>query len=157
MSWKAGVDVLSFGATKNGAMAAEAVVFFDKTLMTGAAERRKRAGMLWSKHRFLALQWLAYLEGDLWHRLAGAANDRARELGIALAAHLVYPAQANEVFVRLPESAIDGIEAEGFGFYRYGDGVIRLVTSFATSERDVKRLAAATRAHLPSAREPAVK
>lgn len=151
MSWKAGVDVLSFGATKNGAMAAEAVVFFDKTLMTGAAERRKRAGMLWSKHRFLALQWLAYLEDGLWLKLAGAANAHTRELGGALAGHLVYPAQANEVFVRLPEDVIDGLEAEGFRFYRYGNGVIRLVTSFATSRHDVKHFAAAVKAHLSPA------
>lgn len=151
MSWRAGVDVLSFGATKNGAMAAEAVVFFDKALMLGAAERRKRAGMLWSKHRFLAVQWQAYLEDQLWLRLARTANARARQLAEGLAARgatLAYPAQANEVFVRLPEHVIESLEAEGFGFYRYGGGVIRLVASFATAEEDVVRFIAAAGGYL---------
>ena len=146
-SWKAGVDVLSFGATKNGAMAAEAVVFFDKSLMAGAAERRKRAGMLWSKHRFLALQWQAYLRDGTWLRLAGTANARARLLATELqttpSAELVYPVDANEVFVRLPDPFLDRLEAKGFQFYRYGGGVIRLVTSFATTEESVRKFVTA--------------
>jgi threonine aldolase len=149
MSWKAGVDVLSFGATKNGALAAEAVVFFDQALMVGAAERRKRAGMLWSKQRFLAAQWQAYLADGLWLRLAGAANARAKMLGTELgqlpACELVYPVEANEVFVRMPNSVLDRLEADGFQFYRYGGGVIRLVASFATTEADVRKLLAAVR------------
>ncbi len=152
MSWKAGVDVLSFGATKNGAMAAEAVVFFDQSLLAGAAERRKRAGMLWSKHRFLAVQWDAYLADDLWLRLARTANARARALGGGLAAlppaELTHPVEANEVFVRMPERALELLEAEGFQFYRYGGGIIRLVTSFATSEADVAEFLAAAKRHL---------
>ena len=147
MSWRAGVDVLSFGATKNGAMAAEAIVFFDKALMLGAAERRKRAGMLWSKHRFLAVQWQAYLGDKLWLRLARTANERARLLArelTALGGELTYPTDANEVFVRLPEHVIVGLEGEGWQFYRYGDGVIRLVASFATTEDEVRRFVAAT-------------
>ena len=151
MSWKAGVDVLSFGATKNGAIAAEAVVFFDKSQMTGMAELRKRAGMLWSKHRFLAVQWQAYLTDGLWLRLARTANERARvlagELKTLKSAELTYPADANEVFVRLPDKLIDRLEADGFAFYRYGDGVIRLVASFATSEADVERLVKALRSY----------
>ena len=152
MSWKAGVDVLSFGATKNGAIAAEAVVFFDKALLAGAAERRKRAGMLWSKHRFLAVQWQAYLADGLWLRLARTANACARALGSGLAAlpsvELTHPVQANEVFARLPDEVLGRLEADGFGFYRYGDGVIRLVTSFATTDADVAELVAATKLHL---------
>ena len=152
MSWRSGVDVLSFGATKNGAMAAEAVVFFDRGLMLGAAERRKRAGMLWSKHRFLAVQWDAYLADRLWLSLARTANERAGMLARGLAelslAELVYPVQANEVFVRLPDRALKALETDGFQFYRYGKGVIRLVTSFATSEADVSNLLAAVQARL---------
>ncbi len=152
MSWKAGVDVLSFGATKNGAMAAESVVFFDRSLLAGAAELRKRAGMLWSKHRFLAVQWDAYLADGLWLRLAKSANDRARALGDALAtlqsAELAHPVQANEVFVRLPDAALDRLEADGFEFYRYGGGLIRLVASFATTETDVAALLASLKACL---------
>ena len=151
MSWKAGVDVLSFGATKNGAMAAEAAVFFDKTLLAGAAERRKRAGMLWSKHRFLAVQWKAYLADDLWLRLGRVANERARVLGTQLAklrgVELAYAAQANEVFARLPGETLGRLEADGFQFYRYGGGLIRLVTSFATTEADVAEFLAAVQDH----------
>ena len=152
MSWRAGVDVLSFGATKNGAMAAEAVVFFDRTLVVGASERRKRAGMLWSKHKFLAVQWQAYLAADLWLRLARTANERARALASGLAAlhsvELIHPAQANEVFARLPERVLDRLETDGFGFYRYGHGVIRLVTSFATTEADVAEFLVALQGNL---------
>jgi threonine aldolase len=152
MSWKAGVDVLSFGATKNGALAAEAVVYFDKSLMRGAAELRKRAGMLWSKHRFLAVQWQACLTGDLWLHLARTANARARSLAEELEkfplAELVYAVDANEVFVRLPDPTIDSLEADGFGFYRCGEGVIRLVTSFATTEADVQHFVRAVEADL---------
>ena len=152
MSWKAGVDVLSFGATKNGAIAAEAVVFFDKTHMTGMAELRKRAGMLWSKHRFLAVQWQAYLTDDLWLRLARTANERARVLATELqklkSVYLADPADANEVFVRLPDRVIDRLEADGFKFYRYGEGVIRLVASFATTEAEVAHLVRAAQSHI---------
>jgi threonine aldolase len=140
-SWRSGVDVLSFGATKNGALAAEAVLFFDTSLMTGAPELRKRAGMLWSKHRFLAAQWQAYLRDDLWLALAGRANAAAAALGEGLSASgcakLQHPVDANEVFVRLPDAVIDALEAAGIRFYRRGGGVIRLVTSFATSAEDV--------------------
>src|SRR5688572_8697015 len=151
MSWKAGIDALSFGATKNGAMAAEAVVFFDQALMVGAAERRKRAGMLWSKQRFLAAQWQAYLAGGLWLRLARTANARAKMLGTELgqlhSCKLIYPVQANEVFARLPDTVLDRLEADGFRFYRYGGGVIRLVASFATTEADVRKLIAAVQSY----------
>jgi threonine aldolase len=152
MSWKAGVDVLSFGATKNGAMAAEAVVFFDKALLAGAAERRKRAGMLWSKHRFLAVQWQAYLSGGLWLNLARAANESAQAMARGLSslkhAELVYSVDANEVFVRLPEAVLAGLESDGFKFYRYGGGIIRLVTSFATTGAEVEQFVAAAEMHL---------
>jgi threonine aldolase len=120
--------------------------------MTGAAELRKRAGMLWSKHRFLAVQWQAYLSDGLWLRLAHTANARARSLAQKItklaAGELVYPAEANEIFIRLPERAIDRLEADGFGFYRYGDGVIRLVASFATSEAEIETFIGALTSHL---------
>jgi threonine aldolase len=107
--------------------------------------------MLWSKHRFLAVQWEAYLADGLWLRLARTANARAEVLGRALAglpfAELAYPVQANEVFVRLPEPILDALEGEGCQFYRYGGGVIRLVASFATTEEDLTRFLAAVRRH----------
>ena len=104
-TWMAGVDVLSFGATKGGALAAEAVVFFDAARGANMAERRKRGGHLVSKHRFIAAQIEAYLAGDLWLKLARHANAMADRLAAGLAAaglHPVWPVEANEVFVALP-------------------------------------------------------
>lgn len=147
-TWKAGVDVLSFGATKNGAMAAEAVIFFNPALAAGFERRRKRAGHLWSKARFIAAQLEAYLRDDLWLRNAGHANAMAARLAAGVArlpgAELIQPVQANEVFVALPELMVDALEEEGAVFYRWIDvpgirnPVIRLVTSFATSEVQVE-------------------
>ena len=152
MSWKAGVDILSFGATKNGALAAEAVLFFDKRLLAGAAERRKKAGMLFSKHRFLAVQWDAFFADDLWLRLARLANEKATALGDGLrridGAEVPHPVEANEVFVKLSEPAIDRLGAEGFQFYRRGGGVIRLVTSYETTDAEVAQFVSAVKKHL---------
>jgi threonine aldolase len=147
MSWRAGVDVLSFGATKNGAMAAEAVLVFDPALASSLRMRQKRGGLIFSKHRFLAIQFDAYLADDLWLDLARAANARAAELSLGLArcaqAEILYPVEANEVFIRLPESTLGRLEAKGFQFYRRGGGVIRLVTACTTSTGDVASFVAA--------------
>lgn len=152
LTWRAGVDVLSFGATKNGALAAEAVVFFDKGKAEEFAFRRKRAGHLFSKLRFLSAQLDAYLADDLWLANARHANAMARRLADGLGAlpraRLRHPVQANELFVELPDAAIRALVEEGFGFYRWMDATslcIRLVTSFATHEADVDRLLAACR------------
>jgi threonine aldolase len=152
MSWKAGIDVLSFGATKNGALAAEAVIFFNPALAAGFERRRKRAGQLWSKMRFLSAQLLAYLEGDLWLANAAHANAMATRLAEGLAAvpgvRLMQRVQANEIFAAMPDELIEGLLAEGAVFYRWIDmpgeenPVARLVTSFATSPRDVERFLA---------------
>ena len=119
-TWQAGVDVLSFGATKNGALAAEAVIFFDPDLAAGFERRRKRAGQLWSKLRYMSAQLLAMLEDDLWLRHGAAANRMAARITQGLArvagAHLVQPAEANEVFAALPQAVIDGLLAEGLRF-----------------------------------------
>ena len=106
LTWRAGVDALSFGATKNGALAAEAVVFFNPELAVGFERRRKRAGQLWSKLRFLSAQMLSYLEDDLWLRNAAHANAMAQALARGLGAipgvRLVQDVQANELFVAMP-------------------------------------------------------
>jgi threonine aldolase len=154
-TWKAGVDVLSFGATKAGALAAEAVVFFDRAVATHMAERRKRAGHLLSKHRFLALQFDAFLANDCWLRLARHANAMADQLGAGLAAagHApVWPVEANLVFIALPNAALAKLKSAGAHFYvrssdslpghiRLGPGqsLIRLVTSFATRAEEVEK------------------
>jgi len=135
MSWRAGIDVLSFGATKNGAMAAEAVLVFDPVLAEGLRARLKRGGLMFSKHRFLGIQFNAYFADDLWLDLARTANARAAELADGLAragAEFLYPVEANELFVRLPENTLARLEAQGFQFYRRGGGVVRLVTGWNT-------------------------
>src|SRR2546423_943128 len=119
-TWKAGVDVLSFGATKGGALAAEAVLFFDSERGAGMSERRKRGGHLVSKHRFIAAQMEAYLADDLWLKLARRANAMADRLSDGLArAGLgpVWPVEANEVFVILPRPASERLKAKGASFY----------------------------------------
>ena len=147
MSWQAGVDVLSFGATKNGAMAAEAVVVFDPALADGLRARLKRGGLLFSKHRFLGAQFTAFFADGLWLDLARTANARAARLADGLArsgqAKILYPVEANEIFARFPESTLDRLETRGFRFYRRGGGVIRLVTGFSTTQADVDAFIAA--------------
>ncbi len=148
ITWRAGVDVLSFGATKNGALAAEAVVFFDRANAVEFGFRRKRAGHLLSKMRFIAAQLDAYLRDDLWLRNARQANAMAANLGAGLArlpgAKLLHPVEGNEVFVELPEPVIAGLGAAGFGFYRWGsEPVLRLVAAFDTSAADVDKFLAA--------------
>ncbi len=154
VTWKAGVDVLCFGASKNGALAAEAVVIFNKTLAETFAFRRKRGGHLISKMRFLAAQLDAYLEGDLWLKLARHANATAAKLAVGLkdvpGVSFMYTPQANEIFVELPENVILGLEADGFGFYRWpGDGAkaIRLVTAFNTRDEDVNAFIKSAKRH----------
>jgi threonine aldolase len=154
LTWRAGVDALSFGATKNGAFAAEAVVFFDKAKAEEAAFRRKRGGQLWSKMRYLAAQLDAYLEGDLWLANARHANRLAAELARGLAAipgaKLLHPVDANEIFVTLPEPVIAGLEADGFQFYRWegpGSTLLRLVTAFDTDPAHVEAFLTRARGH----------
>ena len=148
-SWKRGVDVLSFGATKNGALAAEAVLFFDRDLAAAVEYRRKRAGHLFSKMRFLAAQFEGYLADDLWRRNARHANEMAARLSQGLAAlpgaRLAHPVEANEMFLHLPIAVIEGLLAAGFLFYRWtpdGD-LVRLVTAFDTDPAHVDAMIAA--------------
>jgi threonine aldolase len=147
-TWKRGVHVLSLGASKNGALCAEAVVFFDRSLAEGFERRRKQAGHLWSKLRYLSCQLLAYLEDGLWLRNASHANAMATQLARGLAelsfARLLQNVEGNELFVALPEKLIERLEKEDFHFYRWpllevSEGAaVRLVTSYATSEADVE-------------------
>lgn len=151
MTWKAGVDVLSFGATKNGVLGAEAIVCFDRSIETELAFRRKRSGHLFSKMRLLSAQMNAYLEDGLWLTNARQANAMAQRLGAGLRAlpgvELLGETQANILFCRLPQSLIDGLLAAGFVFYhdRWGPGVVRLVTSWATQDADVDHLLSTAR------------
>jgi threonine aldolase len=154
-TWKAGVDVLSFGATKGGAMAAEAVVFFDRARAAFMPERRKRAGQLLSKHRFLSAQFEGYLNDGYWLTLARHANGLADRLADGLrgcGASIVWPVEANIVFALLPKALDPKLKAAGAAYYvrpntLAGDDVVigpdqmlvRLVTSFATVPDEVDR------------------
>ncbi|MFF8606277.1 threonine aldolase family protein [Streptomyces sp. NPDC015346] len=153
MTWKAGIDVLSFGATKNGAMTADAIVSFDPVLATELAFRTKRAGQLSSKMRFHTAQLAAYLTDGLWLRNARQANTMAARLGDGLKAvpgtELLGSPQANIVFCRLPPQATAGLLAEGYTFYhdRWAPGIVRFVTSFAHTPEDIDQLLDAVRHH----------
>jgi threonine aldolase len=156
ITWKSGVDAMSFGVTKNGALAAEAVIFFDPKRAADLEYRRKRGGHLFSKMRFLSVQIEAMIDDGLWLKLAGNANAMAQRLGQGLSAlpgfALDHPVEANEVFARLPSrAAMDALIAAGGKFYPWGPvterPLIRLVCSFATREQEVEQfLAAAKRA-----------
>lgn len=146
-TWKRGIDVLSLGASKNGALCAEAVVFFNRALAEGFERRRKQAGHLWSKLRYLSCQLLAYLDDGLWLRNAAQANAMASRLARGLAelpfARLLQDVQANEIFVALPEKLIGRLEQADFHFYRWPliqvpeGAAVRLVTCYMTTEADV--------------------
>jgi threonine aldolase len=154
-TWRSGVDVLSLGATKNGALCAEAVVFFNSAIAQDFDRRRKRAGHLWSKMRFLSSQLLAYFHDDHWLNNARHANAMASAMEQGLqkvaGARLLHPVDANEVFVALPERVVGALEHDGFAFYRWplcaldGAIAIRLVTSYATRSVDVEAFIAAAR------------
>ncbi|HET9106329.1 MAG TPA: low specificity L-threonine aldolase [Steroidobacteraceae bacterium] len=146
VTWRAGVDVLSFGATKNGALAAEAVVFFDRSLVRDFELRRKRAGHLLSKSRFVSAQLLAYVESGVWRRNAERANALARSIGEAAGKRLLHPVEGNEVFVKLGDEGKTSLRAAGFEFYDWGppaSGEARLVASWDQDERHVQALCAA--------------
>lgn len=164
MSWKAGIDVLSFGASKNGALACEAVIFFDPERAESFAYQRKRGGHTLSKGRFLGAQMTAYLAANHWLDLAGKANERAAKLASGLAqvpgVRFVWPCAANEIFVLLPRAVDHALRAAGAHYYewtfhaidralvapREDEVFIRLVTSFATEADDIAQFIAMAQA-----------
>jgi threonine aldolase len=146
VTWRAGVDILSLGAIKNGGMTAEALIIFDESLVEAIRFRRKRAGQLPSKGRFNAAQLLAYVEENQWLVTASRANAEARRLGDAFADRLVFPVQANEVFARVDASEAHRLRAAGFLFYPWGapaDNLARFVVAWDTPAANVDGLIAA--------------
>lgn len=146
-----GVDALSFGCVKNGGMNAEALIYFDKDMAKNSQYRRKRAGHLLSKGRFLAAQLLAMLENNLWLENAIAANSAAAIIANACGKRLIHPVEANEIFVRLRPDEASALRDKGFDFYDWGvgpDGIgqARLVTSWHHRIDDVMPLADAINA-----------
>jgi threonine aldolase len=154
-TWKAGIDVLSFGATKGGTMGAEAVIFFDPKHGANMPGRRKRGGATASKHRFIAAQIEAYLADDLWLRLARHANAMADALAAGLTAagcRPAWPVEANEVFAPITAEMDKRLKAAGAMYYPWpSEGLpkdrilVRLVTSFQTTEEDVEKFLAIVR------------
>ena len=157
MSWRAGVDILTLGATKNGALACEAIVFFDPARAQNFAFQRKRGGQTLSKGRFLGAQMEAYLTDRLWLRLAERANASARRLARGLAAapgvRLAWPTEANEVFVVAPKAMVERWRTSGAAFHewstrslaperepRKGETLVRLVTSFETESTEIDQV-----------------
>ncbi|MEM8787404.1 MAG: beta-eliminating lyase-related protein [Pseudomonadota bacterium] len=161
MTWRAGVDVLSLGGTKNGLMAAEAVVLFDPARAWEFELRRKRGAHLFSKHRFLSAQMLAYLQDGLWLDLARAANQSATALAEGLAdlpgARMLHPVEANMIFADLPRRTHDALHAAGAHYYFWTKDpppdalpdatfAARFVTNWATEPEDVDAFLSAARA-----------
>jgi len=146
MTWKSGIDVLSFGATKNGCLAAEAIIFFKKDLVGDIAFLMKRAGHLLSKMRFVSAQLDAYISNDVWLKNAKHANEMGQKLSKGLSTHqsikIAYPTEANEVFAKFPRDIIDHLNSEG---YQINEGeldgeAVRLVAAWNTLEKDVDQL-----------------
>jgi len=147
LSWKAGVDALSFGFVKNGGLSAEALILFRPALAAETHYRRKRAGHLCSKGRFLAAQILALLDGEVWLRNARAANRAAARLAEAAGTdRLLLPVQANEMFIRATAEEAAALRGQGFDFYDWGPDEARFVTSWDSDPAAVDALAAAIRA-----------
>jgi len=143
VTWRSGVDALSFGFVKNGGLNAEALILFRTELADEVAVRRKRAGHLLSKGRYLAAQILAMLDGDLWRENARAANAAAQVLAKAAPQRLIHPVEANEVFLKVSDDEAQRLQAMGYDFYEWGPGQIRLVTSWDQQGAAIEGLAAA--------------
>jgi threonine aldolase len=145
ITWKPGVDVLSFGGTKNGVAAGELVIFFDTTASRDFQYRVKQAGHLGSKMRFLAAQWLGLLNGDVWLRNARHANEAARELAQRLrneaGVENVFPVESNAVFVQLDDQVVQGLHTRGWRFYKFVEpDVYRLMCSWSTTDEEIATL-----------------
>jgi threonine aldolase len=143
VTWRSGVDALSFGFVKNGGLNAEALILFRTELADEIAVRRKRAGHLLSKGRMLAAQILAMLQDNLWLDNGRAANVAAQTLASAAPERLVHPVEANEVFLRLSADEAARLRAHGFDFYDWGPGEIRFVTSWDAEPEAIGQLATA--------------
>ena len=140
LTWRGGVDALSFGFVKNGGLSAEALVYFDASLADEARVRLKRAGHLLSKARFGAAQMLALLDDDRWLVNARAANAGAARIGVAAADRLLHPVEANEVFVRISPDEARALRDADVGFYDWGPGEARFVVSWDQPEAEVTAL-----------------
>jgi threonine aldolase len=156
MTWRAGIDVLSFGATKNGGLLCDAIVVFDPDAVPSLAVQLRRAGQVWSKMRFAAAQLLAYVEDELYLRNARAANGIAARIAAGLrdfpGVVPLAPVEANEVFLQLPAAVMDGLESDGVRFFRRPGNIARFVCRFDATAAEADGLLASLRRHLDVAR-----
>jgi threonine aldolase len=157
-TWRSGIDIMSFGATKNGGALCDAIVVFASDLADGLAVQLRRAGQVWSKMRFASAQLIAYVENGLWLEMARASNRIAARIAAALcdipAVRLLAPVEANEIFLELPDGTMDALERDGFQFYRRSLSLARFVCRFDTTEAEADALAEALRRHLSPATTP---
>ncbi|MBP8294961.1 MAG: low specificity L-threonine aldolase [Burkholderiales bacterium] len=155
MSWRAGVDVLSFGVTKNGGLLADAIVVFNPDTAASIGFHLRRAGLVWSKMRFASAQIIAYVENDLWLRLARQANAAAAAIAAQIdglpGVTLLAPVQANELFIDMTPAALSGLADDGILYYRRGPRLARIVCRWDTSAADIAALVAGIRRHAAAA------
>jgi threonine aldolase len=151
-TWRSGIDIMSFGATKNGGALCDAIVVFSPDLADGLAVQLRRAGQVWSKMRFASAQLIAYIENGLWLEMARASNRAAARIADGLrdipTARLLAPVEANEIFLELSSATMDALEADGFQFYRRSKSLARFVCRFDTTEAEADALVAALRRHI---------
>jgi threonine aldolase len=151
LTWRAGVDILSFGATKNGGALCDAIVVFSPEIADSLAVQLRRAGQVWSKMRFASAQLMAYIENGLWLRLATQSNAVAGRIAAGIAGtpglKLVTPVDANEIFLELPPGVMDLLEADGFQFYRRSATLARFVCRFDVTDGEADALVASLRRH----------
>src|SRR6516165_9025800 len=157
-TWRSGVDIMSFGATKNGGALCDAIVVFAPDLADVVAVQLRRAGQVWSKMRFASAQLIAYVENGLWLDMARASNAIAARIAAGLrdiaAARVLAPVEANEIFLELPGAAMDALEADGFQFYRRSHSLARFVCRFDATAAEADALVAALRRHLAPVATP---
>jgi threonine aldolase len=151
-TWRSGIDIMSFGATKNGGALCDAIVVFAPDLAEIVAVQLRRAGQVWSKMRFASAQLLAYVENGHWLDMARASNAIAARIAAGLgdtsAARLLAPVEANEIFLELPSTTMDRLAADGFQFYRRSQSLARFVCRFDTTTAEADGLVAALTRHL---------
>ena len=144
MTWKSGVDILSLGVTKNGGLLSDAIVVFNPAVADKINFHLRRGGMIWSKMRFASAQILAYVQNDLWLRLAKQSNLAAQQLAAGInnipGARLIAPVQANELFAEMRAQSLDQLAQHGVLFYRRGPELARFVCRWETTEEEVQSL-----------------
>ena len=157
-TWRSGIDIMSFGATKNGGALCDAIVVFTPEIAEIVAVQLRRAGQVWSKMRFASAQLIAYVENGLWLDMARASNAIAARIATGLrdlaGVRLLAPVEANEIFLELPSTTMDALETDGFQFYRRSRSLARFVCRFDTTEAEADALVAALRRHLAPVAPP---